>query len=178
MMLAPAPGSQETLKWDAPDARADGRKRTVSLTRDLIVIARERQGVSMRIALRPAAFTGVLLRFAAIDGGGFGYEVSLLHPDPDLAVSLAHCDDEAEALRAWKAWARFVGAPALVERVEGEYERAAIGAAPSGPFDHHRVHGVGARRPRFLANRKAGCPECVVRVEREAELFSGWRADD
>lgn len=178
MMLAPAPGSQETLKWEAPDARADGRKRTVSLTRDLIVIARQRQGVSMRIALRPQAYAGVLLRFARTDGGGFGYEVSLLHRDPDLAVALARFDDEAEALRAWKAWARFVGAPALVERVAGEYQRAQIGAAPSGPFGHRRVGGVGARRPRFLAARKLGRRDCAVKVERERELFGGWRDDD
>jgi len=177
-MLAPAPGSPETLQWEAPDARADGRKRTVSLTRDLIVIARRREGVSMRIALRPAAYTGVLLRFTGLDGGGFGYEVSLLHPDPDLAVPLAGYDDEAEALRAWKAWARFVGASALVERVEGEYERADIGGAPCGPFPRRRGQGVGARRARFLANRKLGRRECGLKVERERELFAGWRDDD
>lgn len=175
-MRAPQPGSPETLKFEAVDARADGRRRMVSLSRDLVVIARKREGVFMRIALRPHAFRGVLLRLAALEDGVFQYEVSLAHRDPEFDVALASCADQREAEAAWKSWARFVGAPALVERAEGTCEEVFIpGRAKPGFHTRRRPRGVGARRPRFLARRKMGRAELAVAVGRVRELFGAWR---
>jgi hypothetical protein len=164
------------LKFEATDARADGRRRMVSLSRDLVIIARQREGVFMRIALRPHAFRGVLLRLAALEDGVFQYEVSLAHRDPEFNVTLGSCADLREAEAAWKSWARFVDAPALVERVEGACEEVFIpGRAKPTVHPRRRARGVGARRPRFLARRKMGRAELAVAVGKERELFGAWR---
>ena len=165
----------ETFQLEAADPRADGRLRHVMLSRDLIVISRRREGVAMRITLKPRAYRGVLLRLTGCEAGRLAYEVSLEHADPDLSVALAHSDDEFEARRAWREWARFVAAPALVERVEGQYETVNLGRA-AGP--ERRRRGVGARRPRFLARRKVGSSQLGGRCERTAELFGGWRVEE
>ena len=175
-MQAPRPGSPETLSFEATDARADGRRRTVSLSRDLIIIARRREGVLMRIALRPRAFRGVLLRAVALEPGGFQFQVSLEHRDVEFNVVLASCDSVAEAETAWRAWARFVGAPALVEREEGRYEEVFVsGRIQAETHPRRRGRGVGARRPRFLARRKMGRKELVVAVASQRELSGAWR---
>ena len=176
-MQAPAFGSSETLTWEAPDPRADGRRRGISMSRSLVVIARKREGVAMRITIRPTMFRGVLLRLCRGDNG-VAYEVKLVHADPDLSIALASMADAAEAERAWKAWARFVGARALVERVEGEYEEVRLGRAPEGTFARRRARGAGARRPRFLVRRKAGRRELMAVVEKTRELFGGWRVEE
>ena len=100
-MQAPAFGSSETLTWEAPDPRADGRRRGISLSRSLVVIARKREGVAMRITMRPNMFRGVLLRLCRGDDGVV-YEVKLVHADPDLSIALASMADAAEAERAGK----------------------------------------------------------------------------
>jgi len=175
-MQAPRPGSPETLNFEAADARADGRRRTVTLSRDLVIIARRREGVLMRIALKPRAFRGVLLRAVALEAGVFQYQVSLEHRDTEFNVILACCEGVAEAETAWRSWARFVGAPALVEREEGRYEEVFVaGRLQIETYPRRRGRGVGARRPRFLARRKMGRPELAVPVTRERELFGAWR---
>lgn len=166
----------ETVRFEAPDARADGQRRTVSLSRDVVVIARRRQGVLMRIALAPQAFLGVLMRLVGLQEGAFRYEVRLAHRDPDLGVTLFSGDDRGDADRAWRGFARFIGAPALVERAEGELQEIVIAGRPRpGNLPRRRAHGVGARRPRFLARRRVGDPALAIAVERERELFGAWR---
>ncbi len=175
-MRVPLPGCSETLQFEAADARADGRRRTVSLSRDLVVIARQREGVRMRIALRPDAFRGVLLRLAALEDGAFQYEVSLAHRDPEFDVALAASADLRDAQTAWKSLARFIDAPALVEREAGRYEEVFVSRPVEGiVHPRRRARGVGARRPRFLARRKVGRPEQAVPVARTRELFGAWR---
>jgi hypothetical protein len=175
-MQAPRPGSPETLNFEAADARADGRRRTVSLSRDLVIIARRREGVLMRIALRPRAFRGVLLRVVALEAGVFQYQISLEHRDTELNVVLASCDSVSEAEAAWRSWARFVGAPALVEREEGRYDEVFVaGRMQVETYPRRRGRGVGARRPRFLARRKTGRKELMAPLTRERELFGAWR---
>ncbi len=167
-MQAPKPGSDETFKFEAVDARADGLSRTVSLSRDLVVIKRRREGVLMRIALAPRAFLGVLLRLAAFADGAFRYEVKLAHRDPEFGVTLFAGEDRGEADAAWRSWACFVGAPALVERDEGLYDEVAIPGRPRARgLARRRAHGVGTRRPRFLTRRKVGTVGPLPRVAPE-----------
>jgi hypothetical protein len=175
-MQAPRPDSGETFRWEAADARADGCRRTVSLSRDLVVIARRREGVLMRIALKPRAFLGVLLSLAGFDGAAFRYEVKLAHRDPEFSVTLYGGADRAEADAAWKSWARFIGAPALVEREEGRFDEVAIAGRPrAAGLPRRRARGVGARRPRFLARRRMGDRALATPVEGGRELFGAWR---
>jgi hypothetical protein len=175
-MLALQTDTGETLRFEAIDARADGQRRTVSLSRDMVVIARRREGVLMRIALAPRAFLGVLLRLVGLQDGAFRFEVRLAHRDPELGVTLFAGDDRAEAHRAWKRFARFVGAPALIERAEGEVEEVAIPGRPRPVgLPRRRARGVGPRRPRFLARRRVGDPALAVPVARGRELFGAWR---
>jgi len=99
--------------------------------------------------------------------------VTLLHADPELSLPLARTDDEAEAVRAWRAFVRFTGAPALVEREIGVYEQARLGERSEDCHQRRRGRGVGARRPRFLARRKLGRPGSMTLVAREREFFGG-----
>ena len=122
--LAPCLGSRAARRIEAPDARADGRRRTVLLSRERVEIARSVDGVFMRIALKPGAYRGVLLRVAGLDEAGFRYEIHLIHQDPEFNVALAQSYDQSEAQTAWSRWARFVGLPTLAERIEGIYEPA------------------------------------------------------
>ncbi len=179
-VLAPNPGSRAPLRLEAPDPRADERRRVVLVTRESVVIARSVAGVFMRIALAPSAFQGVLLRVAGLDSSGFRYEVTLAHRDPDFAISLACSSCKAEAEAAWELWARFLQLPGLVERVEGEYETARPmvgGVIALTPGRRRRGSAVRARRARFLARRKTGRLELARPVERERELFPGARGD-
>lgn len=176
--LAPCLGSRAARRIEAPDARADGRRRTVLLSRERVEIARSVDGVFMRIALKPGAYRGVLLRVAGLDEAGFRYEIHLIHQDPEFNVALAQSYDQSEAQTAWSRWARFVGLPTLAERIEGIYEPARPTAPSPRPGEadrRRRRRGVGARRPRFLTRRKVGRPDDCVHVAFERELFPGWR---
>ncbi len=173
-MFAFRPAANETLQFEAPDPRADGCRRAVTMSRDLIVIARQRDGVAMRIALTPSRYRGVLLSLET-DSGGVVYQVTLVHADPELSLALARSDDEAEAARAWRDFARFTGAPALVEREVGVFLEVRFGGPAAHSRERRRGRGVGARRPRFLARRKVGRAEAMVRVDRACVLFDGWR---
>jgi hypothetical protein len=176
-MQAPKPGSSETLRLEAADARADGRRRTISISGDLVVIARHRDGVYMRIALPPEAFRGVLLRLVGLDDGEFRYEALLAHSDPELSVALAASTDRRETEESWKSWAHFLGAPALVEREGGAEEEVFIPGRPASTdfAPQRRNSGVGARRPRFLARRQVGAPPAGRQSETAVrELFGAW----
>jgi hypothetical protein len=177
MILAQSASANAVRRIEASDARADGRRRVVTVEADRIAIARSVAGVYMRIHLAPSAYRGILLRLASLDDSGFHYEIHLLHRDPDLSVCLAQSGDQAEAEDAWHRWARFFNLPTLVERVEGIFEpaRPAIGAVETRAVVRRRGLGMRLRRARFLTRRKVGRPELCIAVARERELFSGAR---
>jgi hypothetical protein len=178
MTSAPIPGSRAARRLEAPDSRADERRRVVLVARDRIVIARSVGGVFMQILLTPSAYRGILLRLVNLDDAGFHYEIQLAHQDPDFSVQLARSDDEAKAHAEWDLWSRFLELPTLVERAEGAYEpgRPMIGGVVvSEPGVRRRGGALASRRARFLTRRKVGRPELCVRVDSERELFGGWR---
>jgi len=137
------------MQFEAPDARADDAKRTVSVTRDLVVIARRRQGVTMRIALSPKAFAGVRLA----PGRGGGYEVSLAHADPELSVALACSSDEGRNDPARAAPAR--APPRRRRRAATAFSRPAQARAPR----NHRPGCTPARIVRRLARGRMYRPK-------------------
>jgi Family of unknown function (DUF6101) len=177
MTLATRSQPDAGRRFEASDARADERRRVVLVARESIVIARSVGGVFMRIALKPRAYRGVLLSLTGLDGVGFRYEIRLSHRDPDFGVLLAELRDQNEAEAAWRDWARYLGLPELVERVEGVVEDAQskLGAVVVGrPGLRRRGRALGSRRARFLTRRKMGRPELCVCVAAEPhELFRG-----
>jgi hypothetical protein len=180
MTLAPMPGLRAVHRLEAPDRRADGRRRVVLVDRDSVAIARSIAGVFMHIALSPSAYLGILLRLANLDEVGFRYEIHLAHQDPDFGILLAQSDDEAEVQGAWRRWSRFFRLPLLVERLEGTWEpaRPIFGSSvANGPEGGRRRRGPHSGRPRFFTRRKVGRPELCVPVATERELFAGLRPE-
>jgi len=164
MTKAPIPGSRGTRSLEAPDPRADGRRRLVLIDCDRVVISRTVAGVRMRISLAPRAFRGIVLRLVSLDEVGFRYEIRLAHDDPDLAVPLVESNSETEAHAQWRHWARFLGLPRLVERVEGTYELIRSTVPGVMPGARRRGRGRGSKRVRFLTRRKVGRLEFGARI--------------
>ena len=149
------------------DARADGQRRHIELSRERVVIRRGVSGVPMTIAIATRDFAGVSLRLRISDDAVATYQLVLVHHDSDLTVPLAQAGDESDLHAAWRDWARFFGLPTLVERTLGHDtpERPAL------PAPRRRGSWITARRPRFLTRRKAGDPSRMTVVDKEQELF-------
>jgi len=177
MQPAPKHSAFAPRRFAAPDPRADGRRRLVRLDRDNVVIARVVAGVSMNVTVATSAYRGVMLRVAGARDDGFCYEIRLVHADPDLCVALGQADDDWDVQAEWRLWARVLGLPTLVERVEGrdEPDRPMVGkVAARRPAPRRRGKTIAARRARFLTRRKVGRPELgALVVERVRELFGG-----
>lgn len=172
MQLAPKFSTFAPRRFAAPDPRADGRRRLVRLDSDNVHIARVVAGVSMNVTVATRAYRGVGLRVVGARDDGFSYEIRLVHADPDLCVALARADDDLDIQAEWRLWARVLGLPTLVERIEGrdEPDSPLIGRAAS---PRRRGKTMAGRRARFLTRRKVGRPELCVRVEASREMFSG-----
>ena len=180
MQLAPKCLAFEARRFAAPDPRADGRRRFVRLDGDKVAIHRVVGGVFMRVTVPTSAYRGVSLRVVDARGYGFAYEIRLVHADPDLSVALAETSDDSEIQAEWRLWARALGLPALIERVEGgdEPDQKLLGRVAIRPSEpRRRGKTILSRRPRFLARRKLGRPELCAQVERVEELFGGADPD-
>jgi hypothetical protein len=167
-------------RFAAPDARADGRRRLVRLDSDNVHIARVVAGVSMNVTVATSAYRGVALRVVGARDDGFTYEIRLVHADPDLCVALAQVDDDLEIQAEWRLWARVLGLPALVERVEGRDEPdcpllGRVAVRPAAPRRRGKV--ITSRRARFLTRRKVGRPELCAPIGEARELFGGSNPD-
>lgn len=176
MQAAPKFPAFAPRRFAAPDPRADGRRRLVRLDSDNVHIARVVAGVSMNVTVATSAYRGVALRVASARADGFTYEIRLVHADPDLNVALAEVDDDFEVQAEWRLWARVLGLPALVERVEGrdEPDRPLMGrVAVREAAPRRRGRTITARRARFLTRRKVGRPELCQPIGPARELFGG-----
>jgi hypothetical protein len=177
MQAAPKQNVFMPRSFAAPDPRADGRKRMVRLDSDNVAIARVVGGVFMNVTVPTSAYRGVQLRIADARIDGFSYEIRLVHADPDLCLALAETNDDCEVEAEWRLWARALGLPALVERIEGldETDRPMFGqVAVCPPTPRRRGKAMASRRARFLTRRKVGRPELCVPVGAGArELFGG-----
>jgi hypothetical protein len=177
MQAAPKFPAFDPRRFAAPDPRADGRRRMVRLDSENVLINRVVAGVSMNVTVATRAYKGVMLRIASAREDGFSYEIRLVHSDPDLCVALAHAEDDLDVQAEWRLWARVLGLPALVERVEGreEADRPLLGRVavqPAAP--RRRGKAITGRRARFLLRRKLGRPElCAPVSEAPRELFGG-----
>ncbi|HYA73244.1 MAG TPA: DUF6101 family protein [Roseiarcus sp.] len=177
MQTAPKHSAFAPRRFAAPDPRADGHRRVVRLDGENVVIARVVAGVFMNVTVATSAYRGVMLRVVGAREDGFSYEIRLVHADPDLCLVLAEANDDWDVHAEWRLWARVLGLPALVERVEGrdEPDRPLLGkVAVRAPAPRRRGKTIAARRARFLTRRKIGRPElCVSIAEGARELFGG-----
>jgi hypothetical protein len=177
MQPAPKHSAFAPREFAAPDARADGNRRLVRLDADTVVIARVVAGVFMNVTVPTSAYRGVVLRLSSVREDGFTYEIRLVHADPDLCVALAEADDDLDINAEWRLWARVLGLPTLVERVDGreEPDRPMLGkVAARRPAPRRRGKTITARRPRFLVRRKVGRPAlCAPTIDGARELFGG-----
>lgn len=180
MLPAPKYGAFAPRRFDAPDPRADSRRRTVRLDGEKVAIHRVVGGVFMRVTVPTSAYRGVALRVVDAYGEGFAYEIRLVHADPDLGVTLARTYDDSEIQAEWRLWARALGLPTLVQRSEGcdEPDQTLLGRVSiRPPTPRRRGKTILSRRPRFLARRKLGRPEICWKVEKVEELFGGYDFD-
>jgi Family of unknown function (DUF6101) len=181
MQAAPKFPAFAPRRFAAPDPRADGRRRLVRLDSENVRIARVVAGVFMNVTVATSAYRGVMLRVAGAREDGFSYEIRLVHADPDLCIALAEANDDLDVQAEWRLWARVLGLPALVERIEGrgEPDRPMLGkVAVRGAAPRRRGRTITARRARFLTRRKVGRPELSLRIDNDRlELFSGEKPE-
>ena len=164
--------AQLPAAFDSRDPRADGRSRRVSLGRDRVVIARRLAGVDMRLSVPVADYRGLALSLETKCDGSVFFRLTLVHADVDLSAIVFETEDDVEIVALWRACARDLGLPALVESEPGLYERA--DAAGRAPPQRRRNATLTRRRPRFLSRRRAGDParaEAVHRDEREIVCY-------
>ncbi len=159
------------LPVQAPDRRADGHARSVSLSRDTVRIDRTVRGIAMRVAVPVSAYEGVALTLDADAHGALAYRLQLIHADRDLSVALEEAPDDHDIVADWRLWSRFFRLPALVERQPGAIEQAepALGALLLGRATPDRRVKRSKRRPRFLQRRKMG------RLGETPEVHAGER---
>lgn len=114
---------------EAFDARADDARRQVEVSAERIVIARRVGGVDMRIGLTPRQYRGVALCVLVAEATDFLFTVRLVHADPELDVTLGHCDSEAAAQALWRRWATAFGLPGSSSAASAN----SISTAPKSP---------------------------------------------
>src|SRR5260370_5655519 len=118
MVVALSTKHVQPLRIEASDPRADNRRRVIDVAGDAGVIHRSVAGVAMAIRVAASAYSRVALRVTGLQDGRFHYEAKLLHPDPDLSVSLAAGEDHAASEAQWREWGRFLRLPPPVGRSE------------------------------------------------------------
>jgi Family of unknown function (DUF6101) len=163
------------VQFSAADKAADGRTRTVLLTRERVVVRRAVRGIKMAVNLPVAAYLGVALQLEPPAGDDPGaVSIVLAHRDHALSLSLYRADDGTDIMAEWQSWARVLGLPLLIADADGCFREAfdRIGAvhvaSPTGR--RRRRSAIRMRRPSILMRRKVGrsIDDAVVhRDERE-----------
>jgi uncharacterized protein DUF6101 len=162
-------------RFEATDAAADGRMRTVELTRERVVLRRAVHGIKMAVNLPVTAYLGVAIRMEAPEGDRPGTaSVVLEHRDTALSLSLYRADDGTDIVAEWQSWARVLRLPLLVAEADGRLREpfARIGALRVAPPTGRRRRrtAIRKRRPSILLRRKVGrsiANAAVHRGERE-----------
>jgi hypothetical protein len=118
-----------------------------------------KSSLPLNFALPPRAFEGVAARALEDETGAVTVTLELLHHDPMLCVPLLVADDLVDVAADWRAWAEAYGLPMLLIEADGiartlEESLGHVKTAP--PLERRQGRASRARRPRFLARRKAG----------------------
>jgi hypothetical protein len=119
----------------------------------------EMSGLPATIVLPANAFLGVAARALEDDEGNVTVTLELHHNDPMLSVPLLVADDLEDVAADWRAWAEAYRLPMLLVEADGVARtlEETLGAIRTAPVKERRQgRAANARRPRFLARRKAG----------------------
>lgn len=123
-----------------PDARADGAVRHVSVSERQVTICRRYKGIAMRLVVPCALYRGIGLRRMTL-GGQTRHEITLLHQDDELSVTLGPGAAEESA-----RWAQWFNLPRL----------RAPRLAMDAPKPRRRSATLAKRRRRYALRRKPG----------------------
>ncbi len=158
------------LPAKAPVAAGGTAEAAFTIDRERAVVLRTAgPGPAPTRAVPLASYAGVAVRIEpAGRGGAVTAFVELRHADPTLTVSLVVTEDVEEVAADWREWGRVLNLPLLVVAPDGtvsapERKLGAVTVAPVKPRRYHSF--FAARRPRFLARRKAGRRGPVERIE-------------
>lgn len=166
------------LRFEANDAAADGRVRSVELHRERVVLRRAVRGMRMAVNLPISAYLGLAVRLFPPAGDTPGaIAVVLEHKDPTLSLVLFMANDGAEVIAEWQTWARVLNRPLLIADDEGRLSDPLprIGAVYIGePAPRRRRrNAIKARRPTILMRRRAGVmPEAPIVHRDEREIIA------
>lgn len=149
------------VRFSVADKAADGRVRTVELTRERVVVRRAVRGMKMAVNLPVTAYLGVALRIEPPEGDASGaVSIVLEHRDHGLSLPLFRADDGSDIVAEWQSWARVLGMPLLVAEPDGRLREAfdRIGAVRvASPTERRRRRSaIRMRRPSILLRRKVG----------------------
>lgn len=111
------------------------------------------------VILPANAFKGVAARAIEDEDGSVTVTLELMHHDPMLCVPLLVADDLDDVAADWRAWAESYRLPMLLVEADGvarTLEETMGEVRVASPVQRRKGRVTLARRPRFLARRKAG----------------------
>jgi hypothetical protein len=165
------------VQFAAADKAADGRVRTVELTRERVVVRRSVRGIKMAVNLPVAAYLGVALRMTAPEGDTPGaVSIVLEHRDQGLSLPLFSADDNTDIVAEWQSWAQVLGMPLLVAEADGRlreaFDRMGAVRVATPTWRRRRRTAIRSRRPSILMRRKPGRSIDGAAVHREREIIA------
>jgi Family of unknown function (DUF6101) len=163
------------LCFEASDAAADGRVRSIELHRERVIVRRAVRGMRMAVNLPISAYLGLAVRLIPPEDDAPGaIAVMLEHRDPTLSLPLYVASDGTEIIAEWQNWARVLGRPLLIVDDDGNVHDPLprIGALLVGKSAQRRRRrsAIKARRPSIPLRRPLGSlpsPPTVHRGEYE-----------
>jgi hypothetical protein len=165
------------VRFSAADKAADGRVRTVLLTRERVVVRRAVHGIKMAVNLPVAAYLGVALRMVPPEGGAAGtVSIVLEHRDHALSLPLYSADDGTDIVSEWQSWARVLGMPLLVVEADGRlreaFDRMGALRVATPTWRRRKRTAIRSRRPSILLRRKPGRSIAGAAVHHEREIIA------
>jgi len=148
-------------RFEVGDAAADGRVRSVELTRERVVVRRSVRGMLMAVNLPVSSYLGVALRIEPPVGATAStVALTLEHRDGALSLQLYRAEDSTDVVAEWQSWARVLKLPLLIAEPDGRLREpfGRIGAVRvAAPHLRRRKHStLRARRPSIFLRRKPG----------------------
>jgi Family of unknown function (DUF6101) len=160
------------LRFEAVDAAADRRVRSIELTRERVVLRRSVRGMLMAINLPVKSYLGVALRIdPPVGEAASAVALVLEHRDPGLSLPLYRAEDGTDIVAEWQTWARVLRLPLLVAEADGRLSEpfARIGALRiNAPAPRRRKRSsIKSRRPSIFLRRKPGRSLAGMAVHRD-----------
>lgn len=164
----PAAPDAWPVRFHDRDDGADAGTRAVELHPDHIVLRRRVAGIPMKLNLGIGAWRGIAIRL--IDEASEGVALVLAHEDPSLEILLYSAPTPDDVVAEWRGWAKTLGLPMLVTKLDGTIEAAypMLGRlVVSRTIPRRRRRGaLKHRRPTIFMRRAASRPGKAMAVHR------------